>query len=250
MKIRSKKLILFIFTIIIVGFFVFSFDKIQAVDSFDSFNFGFFGKINRPDDSMSGKPGTILNTVFSTIITIAEVTFIIMFLVGGVMYLTSMGDEEASKKAKKLLVDAVIGIVIVLAAWAIGTWILNTLRGNSTANTSNVSTNDAVDGIIKNLGKNNSGGTNSGSTSNSNETNDTLTAVGYSVGIKDGFISGLCAKTYNSNKDSSKYSTDANYRQSYDIGFSDGSNKYQEWTKNASATEINTTKMSACPNAL
>ena len=67
-------------------------------------------------------------SIYNLIITISEVTFIIIFLVGGIMYLTSLGNEAQSEKAKKLLVDAVIGIVIVSAAWAVGSWIINNLQ--------------------------------------------------------------------------------------------------------------------------
>ena len=57
--------------------------------------------------------------------------FVILFLVGGVQYLTSAGNEEASTKAKKLLTDAMIGLVIVLASWAVANWILNGLGGEA-----------------------------------------------------------------------------------------------------------------------
>ncbi len=59
----------------------------------------------------------------------AGVAFVILFIVGGLQYLTSAGNEEASTKAKKLLLDAVIGIVIVVSAWAIANWVLSGLGG-------------------------------------------------------------------------------------------------------------------------
>lgn len=74
-----------------------------------------------------GQVGNVVSRVFDIVILVSEIAFIVLLLIGGVMYLSSMGDEETSKKAKKLMVDAVIGIVIVLAAWAIGTWIIGML---------------------------------------------------------------------------------------------------------------------------
>lgn len=65
--------------------------------------------------------------LFEIAVLIAGVMFLVLFLVGGIQYLTSAGNEEASGKAKKLLVDAIIGIIIVLAAWAAGSWILQLL---------------------------------------------------------------------------------------------------------------------------
>ncbi len=87
--------------------------------------------INDPDvpyTSVDSAIGSIVNAV----ITIAEVAFILLFLVGGIMYLTSTGNEEQAGKARKLIIDAVIGLIIVLSAWAVSTWILGKLKGDDT----------------------------------------------------------------------------------------------------------------------
>lgn len=68
-----------------------------------------------------------VRTIFNTIIIVASVAFVVLFLVGGIQYLTASGNEETSGKARKILLDAVIGLVIVLAAWGIGSWIINIL---------------------------------------------------------------------------------------------------------------------------
>ena len=78
---------------------------------------------------------TLVETIFNAIITVSEIIFIVLFLIGGVMYLTSMGNEEQSSKARKLLLEAIVGLVIVLAAWAVGTWLLNRLKENSQSGT-------------------------------------------------------------------------------------------------------------------
>ena len=65
-----------------------------------------------------------VQTLFILAVGIAGTVFILMLLVGGIQYLTSMGNEEATTKAKKLLINAVIGIIIVAVAYAAGRWIL------------------------------------------------------------------------------------------------------------------------------
>ena len=70
-----------------------------------------------------------ISTIFNVVILVAGIAFVVLFLVGGIQYLTASGNEEASGKARKLLLDAIIGLVIVLAAWAIGGWIINILTG-------------------------------------------------------------------------------------------------------------------------
>ncbi|OGD66252.1 hypothetical protein A3F08_02535 [Candidatus Berkelbacteria bacterium RIFCSPHIGHO2_12_FULL_36_9] len=68
---------------------------------------------------------TGVRTLFSLAVGVAAAIFIIMLLIGGVQYLTSLGNEEATTKSKKLLIDAIIGIIVVAIAWAAGTWVLS-----------------------------------------------------------------------------------------------------------------------------
>jgi hypothetical protein len=70
---------------------------------------------------------SIVRTLFGWAVALSGLIFVVMFLVGGIQYLTSAGNEEASTKAKKLLIDAVIGIIIVAIAWVAGNWVLKQL---------------------------------------------------------------------------------------------------------------------------
>lgn len=67
---------------------------------------------------------TALQDLLGWLIVIAGTIFVVVFIIGGIQYLTSSGDQEASGKAKKMLIDAVIGMVIVGIAWLASTWIL------------------------------------------------------------------------------------------------------------------------------
>lgn len=80
-----------------------------------------------PSQGMTGDFSSAVTQIFDIIIVIAGVIFVVLFLVGGIMYLTSAGNEEASTKAKKLLIDAVIGLVIVAIAWVAGAYIIDKL---------------------------------------------------------------------------------------------------------------------------
>lgn len=72
---------------------------------------------------------TSISTIFNVVILVSGIIFVVLLLVGGIQYLTASGNEESSGKARKLLMDAIIGLVIVLAAWAIGGWIIQMLTG-------------------------------------------------------------------------------------------------------------------------
>lgn len=61
-------------------------------------------------------------------IIIAAVGFglaVIFLIIGGINYMLSGGDDEKAKSAKKLIVNALIGIAIILAA----TFLLNVVEG-------------------------------------------------------------------------------------------------------------------------
>ena len=77
----------------------------------------------------AGVPGAI-PSVLTIIISISGVIFIILLIIGGFMYLTGAGNEEQTGKAKKLMLDAIIGLILTLIAWAAGNWIYGELTKN------------------------------------------------------------------------------------------------------------------------
>lgn len=58
----------------------------------------------------------ILNIVKIIILAIGLGIAIIVLIIGGITYMTAGGDAEKADKGKKLIINAIIGIVIVLAA--------------------------------------------------------------------------------------------------------------------------------------
>lgn len=77
----------------------------------------------------------IVSKIFVTTIGAATVLFVVMLLFGGLNYLTGAGNEEATKKAKGRILDATIGLIITLSAWALGTFILSKLGYSGVAGT-------------------------------------------------------------------------------------------------------------------
>jgi len=57
--------------------------------------------------------------VIDTLINFSGVVAILFLIVGGFFYLTSAGNEEQSEKGKKILINAVIGLVVIIMAAAI-----------------------------------------------------------------------------------------------------------------------------------
>lgn len=74
---------------------------------------------------------SLISTIYTIVIGAAAAIFVVLLIVGGATYLGSAGNEEGTGKAKKLMLDAVIGLIIVLAAWAIGQWVINRFFGTT-----------------------------------------------------------------------------------------------------------------------
>src|SRR4030043_779138 len=58
----------------------------------------------------------ILQTVVEILLVLGLALAVIILIIGGIRYMTSGGDAEKGNTAKRLIVNAIIGIVIILAA--------------------------------------------------------------------------------------------------------------------------------------
>lgn len=78
-------------------------------------------------DTLKAKIKNALNTAYFWTGIIA----VIVIIIGGFRYSTSMGDPGKLKSAKDTILYAVIGLVIVLLAFAITNFILNAVAGTN-----------------------------------------------------------------------------------------------------------------------
>jgi len=60
------------------------------------------------------------------VLTLLGLIAVIMILYGGFVWLTAGGNEEKVASAKKVISAAIIGLIIVLLAWAIVTFVVST----------------------------------------------------------------------------------------------------------------------------
>ena len=81
----------------------------------------------QPDGTIADIP-SLVQRLYEIGIELAGVVFVVLFLVGSVQYLTSSGDTEGTGKAKRLMIDAIIGLILVLSAWAVSKYILDAFQ--------------------------------------------------------------------------------------------------------------------------
>ncbi len=68
---------------------------------------------------------TVIN-ILNWLLGIMALVAVVMIIMGGFTWLTAGGNEEKVDKAKKIISAAVIGLIIVLLAWAIVIFVART----------------------------------------------------------------------------------------------------------------------------
>ena len=77
-------------------------------------------KLSADDISIPDTPADqVLTNGLNLVYFLAGLAAVIVIVVGGIMYATSTGDSGKITKAKNMILYAVVGLVIVLSAFAI-----------------------------------------------------------------------------------------------------------------------------------
>ena len=92
-------------------------------------------------DTTAGQAGlesTDINVTIASIVgnllSMIGVLFFILMLYGGILWMTARGDTDQTQKAMNTLIAATVGIVIVLASYAITDFVLGSIGGGSSDN--------------------------------------------------------------------------------------------------------------------
>lgn len=76
-------------------------------------------------------PGGLIYRIISLLLFVAGGLAVLFVIIGGYQYITAAGNEEQSEKGKKTLVNAIIGVVVIVLAWVIINVVVNTISGSS-----------------------------------------------------------------------------------------------------------------------
>ncbi len=77
----------------------------------------------------SDDPRMLIGRIIQIILSLLGVIILGLIIYAGFLWMTSAGEEEKISQAKKILRNAVIGLVVTLSSWAIATFILSRLSG-------------------------------------------------------------------------------------------------------------------------
>lgn len=72
-------------------------------------------------------PSTIIGQVVGAALSFIGILFLILMIYGGFLWMTARGNQEQVQKAIELIISAVVGIIIVAAAYLLTQFIGETL---------------------------------------------------------------------------------------------------------------------------
>ena len=62
---------------------------------------------------------TAISTVIKAVLSLVGTIFLALTIYAGILWMTAQGEEEKAKKARDIITMAVIGLVIIMSAYAI-----------------------------------------------------------------------------------------------------------------------------------
>jgi len=83
---------------------------------------------------LTQSPEPVIGTVIQTILTLLGIIFIILMVYAGGLWMTAKGNEQQAEKAKNLITEAIIGLVIVVAAYAISYFVIKSIGAGNLKN--------------------------------------------------------------------------------------------------------------------
>ncbi len=97
--------------------------KLAAADTSALAGLGVAGKEAGFSDQLAIT--TLVGNVVNLALSLSGIILVSLLVYGGFLYLTAAGNPDAVKKAKSLMMNAVIGIVIIVSAYAISVFVLD-----------------------------------------------------------------------------------------------------------------------------
>lgn len=85
-------------------------------------------EIRQPDKQIKiTDVGQLISAVVGTLLIVAALLAFLYLILGGIKWITSGGDKAGMEEARNKITHAIVGLIIVGAAWAIMTLVQNFL---------------------------------------------------------------------------------------------------------------------------
>lgn len=92
------------------------------------------GKVNNNGNAGASTPlPALIGSLISVLLGSLGIVFVILIVQAGIMYMTAAGDPAKVDKAKKTIMQAVIGLIILVAAYSISSFVISQIQGATQA---------------------------------------------------------------------------------------------------------------------
>lgn len=68
-----------------------------------------------------------VGSVIKTVLSLVGLLAVILIIYGGFLWMTSAGNDDQINTARKTIIAAIIGLIIIISSWAITTLVINIL---------------------------------------------------------------------------------------------------------------------------
>lgn len=82
-----------------------------------------------PDAVLTNTTARIINGLLALV----GVILLVLLIYGGILYMTAAGDDGRVAKAKGLMINAVIGLIVVILAYALAIFVIERLEATTTS---------------------------------------------------------------------------------------------------------------------
>ena len=89
---------------------------------------GLYATANAAGLPTGGSPIAIVASVINVVLGILGVVFVVLIIYAGWQWMTAAGNEEKITQAKKMIGGAIVGLIIILASYAITTFIYSGVK--------------------------------------------------------------------------------------------------------------------------
>jgi len=90
------------------------------------------GQIKTKSGLAQKDPREVIAGFINGLLGFLGIIAVVIIVLGGFKYMTSQGDESKVDDAKKLMVSGVIGLIIIVAAFGLATFVINALVSGET----------------------------------------------------------------------------------------------------------------------
>lgn len=78
------------------------------------------------EESLSERVGYVIHALLGLV----GVIFLILIIYAGLLWMTAMGDAAKAQKARQMILNAILGLIVVIGAYALTDFILEAVIGS------------------------------------------------------------------------------------------------------------------------